>query len=221
MAIDVQWPKLVSTARLLKSGALRSPLLLVALGPVIAASTSPSAAAAPTTKLCSLESSFVDANFGPGWAIGSNTPTQCLLGRTPITGFAKTLDFEGVVQAPLSAEDIWRAGHTPGAHEEVWILPHLGRLAPDGSSALGEIAGHGKVTAMFYNTGIAKNGSFGVDIEIADGYTVIGAGTSEWPVPLGRSGVDTFPQAHQNAIKSLGARLVPLFYTKVKPRYTL
>jgi hypothetical protein len=168
-----------------------------------------------------LESSFIEANFGPGWKIGSNTPTQCILGITPTTGFAISLAFEGIVQGPLSGEDEWQAAHTPGSHEKIWILPHLGRLAPDGSSALGEIPGHGKVTAIFWNTGIAKNNDFGVDIEIADGYTVVGGGTSEWPVPVGSPDVDTFPQAHQNAIKSLGARLVPIFHTKTKPRYTL
>ena len=93
-------------------------------------------------------------------------------------------------------------------------LPHLGRLAPDGSSVLGEIPGHGKVTAILWNTGIPINNDFGVDIEVADGFTVVGAGTSEWPVPIGRSGVDTFPQGHQNAIETLGSRLVAVFYTK-------
>lgn len=125
------------------------------------------------------------------------------------------------MQGPLSAEAEWQAAHTPGAHEKIWILAHLGRLAPDGSSALGEIPGHGKVTAILWNTGVAKNNDFGVDMEIADGFTVVGAGTSEWPVPLGRSGVDTYPQAHQNAIETLGARLVPLFYTNTKPKHTL
>ncbi len=220
MAIEVQWPKLARSARLLKFGALRCPLLLLAVGPVIASSTSP-AVAAPMGKLCSVEASFVAANFGSGWRIGSNTPTQCVLGVTPTTGFAKSLAFEGVVQAPLSAEAEWQAAHTPGAHEKIWILPHLGRLAPDGSSALGEIPGHGKVTAILWNTGIPINNDFGVDIEIADGFTVVGAGTSEWPVPLGRSGVDTFPQGHQNAIETLGSRLVPLFYSKTKPKYTM
>ena len=50
----------------------------------------------------------------------------------------------------------WQAAHTPGGHEKLWILPHLGRLAPDGSSALGEIPGHGKVTAILWNTGMPK-----------------------------------------------------------------
>jgi hypothetical protein len=220
LAITVQWPKPARTARMLKLGGLCSTMLLLASGSVMAASTSP-AAAAPTGKLCSAESSFVDANFGSGWRIGSNTPTQCLVGITPTTGFAISFAFEGIVQGPLSAEDEWQAAHTPGAHQKIWILPHLGRLAPDGSSALGDIPGHGKVTAILWNTGVPKNGSFGVDIEIADGFTVVGAGTSEWPVPLGRSGVDTYPQAHQNTIETLGARLVPLFYTKTKPKYTI
>jgi hypothetical protein len=220
LAITVQWPKPARTARMLKLGGLCSTMLLLASGSVMAASTSP-AAAAPTGKLCSVESSFVDANFGSGWRIGSNTPTQCLVGITPTTGFAISLAFEGIVQGPLSAEDEWQAAHTPGAHQKIWILPHLGRLAPDGSSALGDIPGHGKVTAILWNTGVPKNNDFGVDIEIADGFTVVGAGTSEWPVPLGRSGVDTYPQAHQNTIETLGARLVPLFYTKTKPKYTI
>jgi hypothetical protein len=220
LASDVQWPKPTRTGGLLRLGALRCPLLLLSLGPAIAASTSP-AAAAPAGKLCGAESSYVDANFGSGWAIGLDTPTQCVLGIQPTKGFAKTLAFEGVLQAPASAEDEWQAAHTPGAHEKIWILQHLGRLAPDGSSALGEIPGHGKVTAILWSTGVPKNNAFGVDIEIADGYTVVGAGTSEWPVPLGRSGVDTFPQAHRNAIESLGARLVPFFYTKTKPKYAI
>jgi hypothetical protein len=218
--MDVQWPKLARSARLLTIGALRSPLLLMAMAPVVAASTSP-AAAAPAGKLCGAESSFVHANFGSSWTIGSNTPTQCILGTTSTSGFEISLAFEGIVKGPLTAEAEWQAAHTPGAHEKIWIVPHLGRLAPDGSSALGQIPGHGKVTAILWNTGVPKNGDFGVDIEIADGYTVVGAGTSEWPVPIGRSGVDTYPQAHQNAIESLGARLVPLFYTKTKPKYTL
>jgi hypothetical protein len=220
LAIEVQWRNLARSARLLKLGALRCPLLLLAVGPVMVSSTSP-AAAAPTGKLCSVEASFVDANFGSGWRIGLSTATQCVLGITPTTGLAKSLAFEGVMQAPLSAEAEWQAAHTPGAHEKIWILAHLGRLAPDGSSALGEIPGHGKVTAILWNTGIPINNDFGVDIEIADGFTVVGAGTSEWPVPLGRSGVDTFPQEHQNAIETLGSRLVSLFYTKTKPKYTI
>jgi hypothetical protein len=100
LAIEVQWPKLARSGRLLKFGALRRPLLLMAVGPVIAASTYP-AAAAPTGKLCSVEASFVN--------------------------------------------------------EKIWILPQLGRLAPDGSSALGEIPGHGKVTAILWDTAIPVN----------------------------------------------------------------
>ena len=223
MAADVQWPKLVRTARLLKLGALRCPLLLLSLGSVIAALTSPPAAAAPKAGLCNFEKSYVDSNFGTGWETATNTPTACELGITSKNGFAQELAFNSVLEGTLyasglSAEAQWQAAHTPGSHEQIWILPHLGRLAPDGSSALGDIPGHGNVTAIFWNSGIPKNSIFSIHMEVADGYSIVSTLTSQWPVPIGSPGVDTYPQAHQNAIKSLADRLLPLFYTKSKPK---
>ncbi len=220
--IDVQWLKLARRARLLKLGALCSPLLLLALGPVMVASAAP-AAGAPTANLCAVESSFVDANFGTGWETATNTPTACELGITSKNGFAQELAFNSVLEGTLyasglSADAEWRAAHTPDSHEQISILPHLGRLAPDGSSALGDIPGHGKVTAIFWTSGIPKNSLFSIQMEVADGYSIVSTLTSQWPVPVGSRGVDTYPQAHQNAIKSLADRLLPLFYTKSKPK---
>ena len=60
------------------------------------------------------------------------------------------------MQGPLSAEAKWQSAHTPGAHEKIRILSHLGARAPDGSSALGKIPGHRKVTAIRWNTGVPK-----------------------------------------------------------------
>ena len=170
-----------------------------------------------------MESSFVDANFGTGWETATNTPTACELGITSKNGFAQELAFNSVLEGTLyasglSAEAEWRAAHTPDSHEQISILPHLGRLAPDGSSALGDIPGHGKVTAIFWNSGIPKNSLFSIQMEVADGYSIVSTLTSQWPVPVGSRGVDTYPQAHQNAIKSLADRLLPLFYTKSKPK---
>jgi len=121
----------------------------------------------------------------------------------------------------LSAEAVWKAAHTPGSNEQVWILPQLGRLAPDGSSALGEIPGHGKVRAIMWRSGIPKASAgqpndFGFDIEIADGYSIVYAINSEWPYPVGSAGVDTYPQAHENALQSLAVHLLPLFYDDTK-----
>ena len=179
--------------------------------------------ATSTGKLCGVESSFVDANFGTGWETATNTPTACELGITSKNGFAQELAFNSVLEGTLyasglSAEAEWRAAHTPDSHEQISILPHLGRLAPDGSSALGDIPGHGKVTAIFWNSGIPKNSLFSIQMEVADGYSIVSTLTSQWPVPVGSRGVDTYPQAHQNAIKSLADRLLPLFYTKSKAK---
>jgi hypothetical protein len=102
----------------------------------------------PLARYCS-ESSFVDANFGSGWAIGLDTATQCVLSIEPTEGFAKTLAFEGVLPAPASAEDEWHAAPRPGADDTIWVLPHFGRPARDGSSALGEIPGTGRLRLSF------------------------------------------------------------------------
>ena len=217
---------LPATAR--ASGAL--PTITVALKGINGATASGrevsgavTVTATSTGKLCGVESSFVDANFGTGWETATNTPTACELGITSKNGFAQELAFNSVLEGTLyasglSAEAEWRAAHTPDSHEQISILPHLGRLAPDGSSALGDIPGHGKVTAIFWNSGIPKNSLFSIQMEVADGYSIVSTLTSQWPVPVGSRGMDTYPQAHQNAIKSLADRLLPLFYTKSKAK---
>jgi hypothetical protein len=232
--MDVQWPEPRRAARWSRLVGVPLPVVFAA-GAVMAASISP-ASAAPKSNLCSLENSYVIANFAIDLAhaeIAKNNPTTCEIGnvpgKAPTVGYALELAYGADMPGSfisstlvLSAQSVWQAAHTPGGHEQAWIVASLGRLAPDGSSALGDIAGHGKVTAIIWRTGIAKAASgqpadLGYDIEIADGYSVVYAGNSEWPYPVGSAGVNSYPPAHENALKSLATRLLPLFYDKTRP----
>jgi hypothetical protein len=238
MATNIQLAKPMRTRGLLRSGGLGWPLVLLCVSSVVVTSTGP-AAAAPKGDLCKQESSYIDSHFGSFWANAEtaiHTAMECQRGNAPgappVVDFSIELAFGGDLPGPLSsesvlsAEAVWQAAHTPGGNEKVWILPQFGRLAPDGSSALGEIPGHGKVTAIMWRSGIPKASAgqpndFGFNIEIADGYGLVYAITSEWPYPVGRAGVDTYPQAHENALKSLAVHLLPLFYDRTKSKYSV
>jgi hypothetical protein len=191
-------------------------LLLVApLNLAAAGSVASRGFAASSSGLCGREAGFVDARFGGGWTVGVDNGTTCDLSKNE-GGFSMVLNFTGSLPGPLTAEQEWKAGHTPGDHERAWLVKGLGRLAPHGVSVLGGVPGHGTVTAVFTYTG-APGGSYGDGLEVDDGYNVIGAGVSEWPDPIGRVTPTLFPLQHQHAVHELAARLVPLFYSGTKP----
>lgn len=118
------------------------------------------------------------------------------------------LNFTRSLPGPVTTEQEWGAGHTPGDHEKAWLSPGLGRLGPNGVSVLGGIPGRGIVTAVFTYMGSGRvvGGRVGSRRWFKLSDLVYPNGLS----PFGRKMAIVFPSQHEHAVEQLATRLVLL-----------